>query len=193
MTTTDAPTNDTVEDATPTGKTSGSARSPWDVLLIATILAALIVLTVYVVHHYATSTDAATILGIVIPAFATIGAAVFGVTVAYNAGTSKGAQKGEANAKKDASETLGPLLKEAYQAVAGTHANLQTEGLSRSGSPLIEFARLVDSGPEATPEADKHSQSDGMRTNTIHVDTTPLETAKRNLEQALGYINKIDG
>jgi hypothetical protein len=32
-----------------------------------------------------------------------------------------------------------------------------------------------------------------MRTNTIHVDTTPLETAKRNLEQALGYINKIDG
>jgi len=66
-----------------------------DVALIALVLAAVITITIFVVVHFAdNATNAATILGIVIPGLATVGAAIFGVRAAYNAGQAKGEATG---------------------------------------------------------------------------------------------------
>jgi hypothetical protein len=78
-------------------------RSGWDVLLLLLVLAALSGLTIYLVDHFGTDTEkAGAILGIVVPAIATIGAAIFGVTVGCSAGNRAGkAQVETARAKAE--------------------------------------------------------------------------------------------
>lgn len=174
------PTGGQKEDPGP----SARPRSPWDVLVIAVILAALIGLTVYVVHHYSTSTDAATILGIVVPAVATIGAAVFGVRVAYQAGSAKGQSQGAATAKKEvASRLLDPVTK-ALEAVANTHDSITTAGASAPGSSDVVFRALAEAdAPAGTQES----------RGRVQISPQPLDDAKRQLEFVRGALTDLAG
>lgn len=157
-------------------------RSGIDVLLVVVILGALVAITVFVVAHYkGQSTDAATILGIVVPAFATIGAAAFGITVAYSAGTAKGEAKGETKAQDAATHAasstasrLATYVEPALAAVREVRNTLETESTSLPGEHLLRFA----------PE------SQGYRGETV-LDPQTLHEAEAQLERLRGAIEAL--
>jgi hypothetical protein len=162
-------------------------RGYLDVLLVAVILGALVGLTIFVVDHYhAHSTDAATILGIVVPAFATIGAAAFGLTVAYKAGAAKGEASGAAQAKDAAeqavSSTVAPVsydVDRALEAVRRSRADLETAGYNPPGETGLMFApyRLRERFDEPT--------------EPITVDRQPLHDAEAWLMHSRGVLDGI--
>jgi hypothetical protein len=157
-------------------------RSGLDVLLVVVILGALVALTVFVVTHYkGQSTDAATILGIVVPAFATIGAAAFGITVAYSAGAAKGEAKGEAKAQEAANQAasstawrLGSYVAPALEAVRDIRRTLETTATSLPGERTLRFR------PD---EQDPHGGA--------AVDPQPLHEAEAQLERLRGAIEVL--
>jgi hypothetical protein len=133
-----------------TGDIPTPRRSLVDALLLAITLGALVGLTVVLIKHYPTSADAATILGIVVPAFATIGAAIFGVTVAYNAGQAKGEAKGEQGkieatdeARRHTAATLLPRVNSALSAVSTMREAIQSAGASPSRERSLLFQPLT--------------------------------------------------
>jgi hypothetical protein len=159
-----------------------SVRSGMDVLLVVVILGALVALTVFVVAHYkGHSTDAATILGIVVPAFATIGAAAFGITVAYSAGAAKGEAKGETKAQEAANQAasstawrLGSYVTPALEAVRDIRSTLETTATSLPGERTLRF------GPE---EQDSRGGT--------ALDPQPLHEAEAQLERLQGAIEVL--
>jgi uncharacterized membrane protein len=159
-------------------------RSGIDVLLIIVILGALVAITIFVVNHYkGQSTDAATILGIVVPAFATIGAAAFGITVAYNAGAAKGEAKGDSKAQTAATEaksatatSLLAYVEPALSAVSRVRNELETVSHSRPGENLLRFdieTNLVERGASTA------------------LNPQPLHEAEAQLERLRGAIESL--
>jgi hypothetical protein len=70
---------------------------------LALVIGGILLTLLIVIGQFDSERDTVTgVLGVVIPAFATIGAALFGITVGYSAGESKGTAAGEAKGKDDA-------------------------------------------------------------------------------------------
>lgn len=78
------------------GKTPATVTPTHLIGLGIVVLGILAVLALVMPRFNAERDTAAGILGIVIPAFATIGAALFGITIAYSEGKATGEQKGKA-------------------------------------------------------------------------------------------------
>jgi hypothetical protein len=123
-------------------------RSGWDVLLLFLVLAALSGLTIFLVDHFGTDTEkAGAILGIVVPAIATIGAAIFGVTVGYSAGNRAGKAEGEEgkqvavdSARRDVgAAALGRPLAEAEEGLEAIVQTLIRRGRSPAGKEALVF------------------------------------------------------
>jgi hypothetical protein len=161
-------------------------RSGIDVLLIVVILGALVAITIFVVNHYKNqSTDAATILGIVVPAFATIGAATFGVTVAYSAGNAKGEAKGEVKAQRAATDAAAStadrfrvFVDPALEAVRDTRSQLATAAYSPPGQNVFMFG--------VRPEYDNEGRYPAPH---VVVEPQRLEQAEALLERLKGAID----
>ena len=172
---------------TDTPPPKAASRSWIDVALIALVFATVIAITAFVVNHFAQSaTDAATILGIVIPALATIGAAIFGVSVAYSAGQTTGEAKGAANvelAVSDAAARTASSFKEgirnASDALSSLHQDLHTHTVSPPGSQSLMFAY----------------RPLGRRTDEYEagaeIDPAPLEEARRQLDRLQGIVDAL--
>jgi hypothetical protein len=76
---------------------AGNAVNGWQFASLGAVLLALVIVVALVVLTVDSDQDtAAGVLGVVIPALATIGAAVFGVKVGYDAGRTAGEARGEA-------------------------------------------------------------------------------------------------
>ena len=68
---------------------------------LAIVIGGILLALLIAIGKFDSERDTVTgVLGVVIPAFATIGAAMFGITVGYNAGESKGKATGEADGKE---------------------------------------------------------------------------------------------
>lgn len=141
---------------------------PWHAVIGTLVLATILIVTIFVVQHYSAATDAGTILGIVIPALATIGAAVFGITVAYNAGTARGAAAGKAVAKAEVADQLEPTLAAARQAVNEVAEKIETAGTTSEGDRTVTVA-----GSGATP---------------LEIDGGTIDAAKENLAHLEGLV-----
>ena len=158
---------------------SAPQRHTWvDVALIALVLATVATITIFVVVHFASNaTNAATILGIVIPGLATVGAAIFGVRAAYSAGQAKGEATGTlvaADAAKAAQQQTAQRfsggIEVVKQLITSFHENLQTQTSSPSGRRTLYFA-------EEQPRGALPSQE---------IDPTPLEQARQQLDRLEG-------
>ncbi len=66
----------------------------------------VLVLLIVMPKFDATKETASGVLGIVIPAFATIGAALFGITVGYTGGSATGKAKGKAEGRKEVAKQV---------------------------------------------------------------------------------------
>jgi hypothetical protein len=83
---------------------SPQGRNTWDFLIVTVVVAAIVVLTIWLIDKYPHAPSTVeSILGIVIPAFA----AVFGITVGYAGGHVTGQARGRQLGKQ---EVKGPLL-----------------------------------------------------------------------------------
>jgi hypothetical protein len=72
---------------------------------LAVLILGILVVLLVVMPEFNDDRDTVTgVLGVVIPAFATIGAALFGITVGYNAGQSSGKETGKAEARPKAKQ-----------------------------------------------------------------------------------------
>lgn len=167
----------------------------WDVLLIVAALSALIILTLYTARHYAgDATKAATVLGIVVPAFATIGAAAFGVTVAYSAGQAQGQARGQADkdaavmtAKADAAELLSDPLDAAERRFGEISRLVQERAYSPPGSRALLLGvraptKRFDLGEEATVE---------LQPEPLEVEASDLDEIRESLARMRGVANAL--
>jgi hypothetical protein len=153
-------------------------------------IAALIIMSgfsAWVVSHYQTdsATNAATILGIVIPAFATIGAAAFAVTVAYKSGTEQGKAAGQAQGKSDAAKAVAPHVKQAQEAIAALKHQLEESAFSAPGS------RDIVLGIEPLDTSNLPGDSVRVAAKPTPIDVQPLETATASLAQARGALDSL--
>jgi hypothetical protein len=77
-----------------------SALTPWHVLATGVVVVGLVVLVWVVLAQTGSAQEATTVLAVIVPAFASIGAAVFGVQVAYSRGKETGEKEGDAAGQK---------------------------------------------------------------------------------------------
>jgi hypothetical protein len=133
---------------------------PWHVAALGVLMAALLIALALVIPKFNSDRDTVTgILGVVVPAFATIGAALFGVTVGYSAGAAQGETtgkaKGEANKDAAVTQALGAVhanasdAQEAMDAIVKgitTHLNSPAGSnafLAPDGNPVVETPQLA--------------------------------------------------
>lgn len=172
--------------------------TPWHVLLSIAVLVTLSGFSAWVVHYYErdTATNAATILGIVVPAFATIGAAAFGVTIAYKAGQARGEASGQqqgqvaqtaavSSVRKQTTDLLSTHIDEAERALDDLHTDLLSRAFSPPGQSRhlfglreIDVSTISREGIELTPEP-------------VEVNLTPLDTARASILRAKGAIEAL--
>lgn len=82
-------------------QTSRTNLGPWHVVALALVLAALVGIVAIVAGRWTDAQDAAAVLGVIVPVFASIGAAVFGIQVAYERGKSAGTTEGKDEGQKE--------------------------------------------------------------------------------------------
>lgn len=145
-------------------------------------LLALIVLTLFVVAYYGKDgvSSATSILGIIMPPVA----AIFGATVAYSVGDSKGATKGEETAKKDVKATFAPKLQRIDSTVDSLVSKIQTHGTSRRGSDRVVFPvrlatadTLVEEGLREQFDEDELVGFDQSELNDVRAAVSELRAA----------------
>jgi hypothetical protein len=86
------------------------------VVALAVVVLGLVAVTALALHRFNPDHDTATgILAVVVPVFATIGAAVFGVTVAYSAGRTTGEAAGSEAKRSAATQARRDLASEVLE------------------------------------------------------------------------------
>jgi hypothetical protein len=104
----------------------------WDFLIVAFVIGALVAITIFLVKHFAKPSDAASILGIVVPAFA----AVFGVTLGYATGTTTGKATGKEQGKQEVKNSLTPKLDDIATTAEGLVGRLRASTVNPEGSDV---------------------------------------------------------
>ena len=79
-------------------------------------------------------------LGIVIPVFATVGAAVFGVTAAYQAGSTTGGSNAAKDTKANMASVLAPQIDDIKTALDPLLTKIENAATSTAGSSLLTIA-----------------------------------------------------
>jgi hypothetical protein len=97
--------SDAVKSETKT--TSTPAVGPWHIVGLALIVTGIVLLVLILQPKWNEGTDTVTgVLAVVIPAFATVGAAIFGATVAYSAGKATGETAGKAEGEANKAQAV---------------------------------------------------------------------------------------
>lgn len=152
----------------PKGKQRAAARVLTfpAVLAIVVVMAALVAIVFKVVDTYARGSDAIGVLGVIIPMFATVGAAVFGIPVAYERGAAKGEETAERrtdlkvkdatkDGEKRAREKLNPTVRALDDAVSRLTERVETGMQSPPGRDdfVVQLDRAIaDRLPDDTLE-----------------------------------------
>lgn len=135
------------------------------------VLAALVVVAVFAIKHYAASSDTVAVLGVILTPIVAIGAAAFGISATVTSGTAAGAAAGNVAAaagekaagvaqqqvvhtKQGIQQARADLqqLKDRMESVAGF---LQQAGGSSPGSETMEFATVTGQDPHGNPEVSR--------------------------------------
>lgn len=125
--------------ATGTGEATGRSVNQWAFAAIAVVMASLVAI-VWIVLARANS-QAPTILGVVIPVFATIGAAVFGVNVGYQQGASAAEQKAE--------QRTGEEVARAEAAAAVAEKSKLLPDYTRMEATVGELKKLIETAGQS--------------------------------------------
>ena len=149
---------------------------PWQLASVLVVVAGIVAVFALGLSKFDSDKDTMTgVLGVVVPAFATIGAAVFGVTVGYNAGRSAGEATGKAKGEADK-----------VQAVADARKSLATEVLGHLRDAQAPVEELVSTVAQAgSSDAGVQSFRLGSGDGSVEVATDTLHGASKGVEKAI--------
>ena len=171
-------------EATSDKDAAGSAIGVWHIVGLAIVVVGIIVLVLLVRSDFNEDRDTVTgVLGVVVPAFATIGAALFGVTLGYSTGKESGKASGKAAAAADKEQAVDAAkkavvkevksrLQGADKAVSSLHQQITTELESPAGQHAFTL-RAGAAGP------------------AVEIGVDDLHGAKRGVEDALRRCDEI--
>lgn len=168
-------------------------HSGWSVLTLFVGVLGLFALTLIVLLETTKATDAAAILGIVIPAVVTIAAAAFGLAVASNASSkSAEAEKGKAKAEsaKDVAEEKAAKSEEKADEVAG-EATRRIEEVRSAVEPLLENLRTALPSPAGSGEFRLEPGEMLSGTTPLVVGGDDLAKAQASIEAAQSSIRSL--
>jgi hypothetical protein len=153
-------------------------RGVWDFLGLLLFLAAFVAIVVWVTLHYGTrAKDAASILGVVIPVFTAVGAALVGAAAGFKAGETKGVE-GKAEAASTAKQRLAGQVRPSL-AVAEQQLDLIATEIERSfASPAGANYLFAPRGTLGGREAPR------IRSSDIAACRSSLAAARAALESA---------
>lgn len=155
-----------------TGDSGKVVLNVWTAVVVLILMGTLIAVLALVLGEYGSAQDSATILGIIVPGFVSVGTAAFGIAVAYNATTGKAAaEAGKAAAserqqiaeetKDKTSAAASSAISTAIDHVDGVEAALERivepikEGLpSPAGETDYLIAPEMTTGPRLTIGSD---------------------------------------
>lgn len=132
-----------------------SIVSLWQFLSATAVVAGLVAIVWIVVKNVSGDGDSAVgVLGMIVPAFATIGAAVFGITSVYQSAKATGEKVGEAkgeagksdavdNARKRLASELLPDIDAARSRQSRLGTRLRTAGSSEPGRNILNFDQTM--------------------------------------------------
>ncbi|MDT0271149.1 hypothetical protein RM844_33250, partial [Streptomyces sp. DSM 44915] len=112
------------------------------------MMAALVVI-IWKILDASTPDSAVAVLGVVIPMFATVGAAVFGIPIAYQRGTTVGAQQASSTKDQEVAAASDHAKKEA-QAAMKTKIGPVVDNFADSARSLVERVRNGTESPAGT-------------------------------------------
>jgi hypothetical protein len=144
------PAADEQEPSSPPSPPSAPAVSSrslniWTFLTIAVVMAALVAI-VWKILDASTPDSAVAVLGVVIPMFATVGAAVFGIPIAYQRGATVGAQQATSTKAQEVAAASDSAKKET-QAEMKTKIEPVVENLADAARGLVERVRSGTESP----------------------------------------------
>jgi hypothetical protein len=108
---------------------------------LASILVAILITFALGVWAFSSADDVATAIGPVITALATIGAAIFGISVGREAGKSEGHEEGAKTGRKEVAAEVMPHL-EGLSAGNGEREAGDYAGGAQAGGAIADTARL---------------------------------------------------
>jgi hypothetical protein len=127
---------------------SSRSLNIWTFLTIAVVMAALVVI-IWKILDASTPDSTVAVLGVVIPMFATVGAAVFGIPIAYQRGTTVGAQQAASTKDQEVAAASDSAKKEA-EAEMKTRIEPVVENLADAARGLVERVRNGTESPVGT-------------------------------------------
>jgi hypothetical protein len=120
-------------------KQAGRAPTILSAIVVAVLMGTLVAILAIVANAYGEASDAASILGILIPAVVSLGAAAFGVAVAYNAVGGKA----EAEVDKASAEVKQQSAEEEKQQAAASAQQTATQALAHLDTLAEAVKRIV--------------------------------------------------
>jgi len=199
---TKGPAGDTSEKAKPAATdsapavpaTSSRSLNLWAFLSVFAVMAALVAVVVAVVDA-SKKGDAAATLGVIIPVFASIAAAMFGIPLAYKSGTDAGTQQANSTKEKEVAaaaekgaklgqsvtaQTLKPVIKDVVDGVQAVTATVHEASSSPQGSNRNFFGlHLID---------DSYERDRLVRENAL---PSISETQLRDLENKVAQLQAL--
>jgi hypothetical protein len=153
----------------------------WSALVALLALGALILILVIVVDHFSEADDAASILGILVPAVVSLGAAALGAAVATNAvGGKATAEAGQAVAQvkqQGAEEEVNQTVATAQRLASQTQDHVTT--LEKSLERIVEPVQKASTSPAG--ERDLLLTSPGEPSGQVVIRTEDIGAAQASL------------
>ncbi len=148
----------------------------WQFASVVVVIGGLVAIVALALAKYDSDKDTVTgVLGVVVPAFASIGAAAFGVTVAYHAGKSSGEVTGKAKGEEGK-----------VQAVHDAKKTLASEVLTHLRNAQAPVEQLVSSVAHAgSSAAGEESFTLASEAGPVEVTTDTLHGARKGVENAI--------
>ena len=171
----------------PTGTPPTRRETIFDVLIALIVLAALVLVFFIALNTYRSNiTNASAVLGAIVPAISTVGAAAFGVAAGVRAGTQAGtAQAAAADQRADQHQQIAQRQQQAMASIAPTVSTLAQK--------VTEISNAVHEAAASTPGDRMLSigAPGGGSGQVVKIDPGDLEAMRASAAEVQATINSI--
>jgi hypothetical protein len=171
----------------PTGTPPTRRETIFDVLIALIVLAALVLVFFIALNTYRSNiTNASAVLGAIVPAISTVGAAAFGVAAGVRAGTQAGTvQAAAADQRADQTQQIAQRQQLAIASMAPMVSTLAQK--------VTEVSNAVHAAAASTPGNRLLSVGapGGLPEQAVQIDPTDLETMRASAAEVQATINSI--
>jgi hypothetical protein len=171
--------------------TKGANPTVWTAAIVVVLMGGLVGILAIVAHAYGKAEEAGAILGVVVPAVVSFGAAAFGAAVAYKAAGGKAdaeAGKADAEAKQQSAEEEAQKVQAASRGTAvDAMSQLRTveEALKHIVEPVTEASSTPVGERDLLLQPAGRTEPVKVRKDDIDKATNSIAAAQTNLQNLL--------